>query len=168
MNSMRAKTPCYPLASNGLRELSLLIYLERTEGKPVQPAPARWRLGMRLATPDWTVLALFTGIVLCATLFGLALSAHFPAKQRRLSLRGPVGNLVLWGTIGVSMLAALAALRLGLAFLPGYAAVIAGGAAILVAPLLLKPLPDQLIDDRGGLLMFAVLAALLASFSAAV
>lgn len=121
---------------------------------------------MRIATPEWTVLALFIAIVLSVTVYGLALSAHFPAEHRRESLSGPTGGLILWGTMVAAGLAAAAAVRLGWAFLPGYAAVIAGGAAILAAPLVLKPLPDHLIDERGGLLVFAALAALFAAISA--
>lgn len=120
---------------------------------------------MRIATPDWTVLALFTAIVLSVTVYGLALSAHFPAEHRRQSLTGPTGRLVLLGTMTAAGLAAASAVRLGWVFLPGYAAVIAGGLAILTAPLVLKPLPDDLIDERGGLLVFASVAALLACLS---
>jgi hypothetical protein len=121
---------------------------------------------MRIATPDWTVLALFIAIVLSVTVYGLALSAHFPAEHRRASLSGPTGRLILWGTMAASGLAAAAAIRLGWAFLPGYAAVIAGGLAILAAPLVLKPLPDHLIDERRGLLVFAAFAATFAAISA--
>ena len=120
---------------------------------------------MRVALPDWTVLALFTATVLCVTLYGLALSAHFPEEHRRPSLKGPVGNLVIWGSMAIALLAAAVAVRLALASLPGYAAVIAGGIAILIAPILLKPLPDELIDDRAGLLLFAALSGLLAAIS---
>ena len=123
---------------------------------------------MRIATPDWAVLALFMAIVLSVTVYGLALSAHFPAEHRSPSLTGPMGKLVLWGTMAAAILAAAAAVRLGWSFLPGYAAVIASGAAILVAPLVLKPLPDGLIDERGGLVVFAGLATVFACISAMV
>ena len=117
---------------------------------------------MRVALPDWTALALFAGLVLSASLFGLALSAHFPREHRRDSLRGHLGGAILWGSCVIVGAALLLAIRLAVAALPGYAAVMAGGAAVLIAPLLLKPLPDSLIDDRGGLLLFAGIAALLA------
>lgn len=123
---------------------------------------------MRIATPDWTVLALFIAIVLSVAVYGLALSAHFPAEHRRASLSGPAGSLILWGTMAASGLAAAAAIRLGWSFLPVYATVIAGGLAILAAPLILKPLPDHLIDERGGLLLFATLAATFAGISATI
>ncbi|MEZ5815847.1 MAG: hypothetical protein R3D44_02040 [Hyphomicrobiaceae bacterium] len=120
---------------------------------------------MRVALPDWTALALFSGLVLAVTLYTLALSIHFPAEHRRASLRNGMGRVVLLGTMAVAGCAALVALRFAAGFLPGYAAVLAGGAAILVAPVVLKPLPDSLIDDRGGLLLFAGVAAALAMVS---
>jgi hypothetical protein len=38
---------------------------------------------------------------------------------------------------------------------PLHAAVIGGGLMVLIAPLLLQPLPDSFVDGAGGLLMFA-------------
>ncbi|MGD9804460.1 MAG: hypothetical protein AB7E81_18100 [Hyphomicrobiaceae bacterium] len=117
---------------------------------------------MGLALPDWPALAIFCGLVLSVTLYALTLSVHFPAEHRRASLRGGAGNAVLWGTSGIAIVAVVMALRLGVSVLPGHVSVLAGGATILVAPLLLKPLPDSLIDDRAGLVIFAALAAMLA------
>jgi hypothetical protein len=120
---------------------------------------------MRVALPDWPTLGVFIGLVLAITLYGLALSIHFPSEHRRPSLKGGLGSVVLWGTTAIVIAAAVLAVRLVFAALPLYVAVIAGGAAVLVAPPLLKPLPDRLIDDRGGLMLFAGLAALLALIS---
>ncbi|MDX2155218.1 MAG: hypothetical protein SFW09_01815 [Hyphomicrobiaceae bacterium] len=118
---------------------------------------------MRVALPDWTSLALFAGWVLAVTLYGLALSAHFPAEHRRASLKDGIGAAVLWGTLAIATVSAMLAVRFALEALPGYAAVIAAGLAILVAPLALKPLPDSLIDDRSGLILLAGLTAALAA-----
>jgi hypothetical protein len=60
---------------------------------------------------------------------------------------------------------AIWAVRFAWTALPGYAAVLAAGASVLVAPLLLKPLPDYVIDERSGLVGFAALSALLALFA---
>jgi len=120
---------------------------------------------MRVALPDWPTLAVFCGLVLAVTLYALTLSIHFPSEHRRASLRGSLGGAILWGTTMVAVVAAAMAARLGLSALPGYVAVLAGGAAVLAAPALLKPLPDGLIDDRSGLLLFAALAGLLAWLS---
>jgi len=113
---------------------------------------------MRVTLPDPTALALFAGMTLAVTLYGLAVSAHFPAEHRRASLRDAVGHAVLWGTMAVAVGVAVWAVRFALVALPGYSAVIAGGLAILVAPLVLKPLPDRLLDGRAGLLLFALSA----------
>jgi len=120
---------------------------------------------MRVALPDWPALAVFIGLVLTLTLYGLTLSIHFPSEHRRPSLKGGLGSAVLWSTMAIAIAAALLAIRLVFVALPVYVAIIAGGVAILVAPLLLKPLPDSLIDNRGGLVLFAGLAALLALIS---
>lgn len=120
---------------------------------------------MRVALPDWPVLAVFCGLVLSVTLYALTLSIHFPSEHRRASLRGGIGGSLLWGTTAVAIAGALLAIRLGTGALPGYIAILAGGAMVLIAPLLLKPFPDSLIDDRGGLLLFSGLAGLLALIS---
>jgi len=117
---------------------------------------------MRIALPDWTALTLFAATILSVTLYGLALSIHFPPEHRRASLQGRSGRLVLWGTAVIASASAIIAMRLAYTALPPYAVVIATGAAILMAPMMLKPLPDALIDDRGGLLMFSAISALLA------
>lgn len=117
---------------------------------------------MRLALPEWPALAAFSGLVLFVTLYVLALSVHFPSEHRRASLKGGVGGTILWGTGALTVASAAMAVRLGLGALPGHLAVLAGGSAILAAPIFLKPLPDSLIDDRGGLLLFSGLATALA------
>jgi hypothetical protein len=123
-------------------------------------------MAMRVALPDWTALALFAAMILALAVYGLAVSAHFPREHRRESLRSSAGAAVLWGTMAVAAIAAVAALHYAVISLPGYSAVIAGGAALLAAPLVLKPLPDSLVDGRAGLLVFAALAAALALISA--
>jgi len=46
--------------------------------------------------------------------------------------------------------------------MPWPAAVIAGGAAILAAPLLLRPLPDRFVNGRAALLAFSGASVVLA------
>jgi hypothetical protein len=111
---------------------------------------------------DWISLALLTGTTLLAALYGLTVSGHFPAEHRAASLQGPMGGLLLWGTMAAAGLAALAALALGWRGLPWYAVVIGAGAALLFAPLLLRPLPDSFVNGRRGLVAFAAAAMALA------
>ena len=118
---------------------------------------------MRGALPDWTALALFAATVLAVALYALAVSAHFPAEHRRATLRDGLGGSILWGTIAVAILAASTAVMSALWRLPGYAAVIAGGLAVLAAPIVLQAFGDDFVDGRRGLVVFAGLAAVLAA-----
>ena len=111
---------------------------------------------------DWTSLVLLAATVLLVALHGLSASGHFPAEFRAARLRGASGGLVLWGTMAMAGLACLAALATAWRTLPWYATVIASGAALLFAPLLLQPLPDSFVNGRRGLLVFATAAVLLA------
>ncbi len=117
---------------------------------------------MQIAMPDWTALLLFAAALLCVTLYGLAVATHFPAAQRTGALAGRGGGWIIRATIVTAGLAAAIAVIAALRHLPGYAAVLAGCAAILVAPLLLKPLPDTFIDGAGGLIVFSAAGLLLA------
>lgn len=110
-----------------------------------------------MAPPPLLELALYMALVLVLSLYGLTVSGHFPAEHRAASLRTGAGRVLLWGTI--VLCAALAASVLAFAWhrLPLYAAVIGGGAMVLIAPLLLQPLPDSFVDGRCGLLTFASL-----------
>jgi hypothetical protein len=47
--------------------------------------------------------------------------------------------------------------------IPWYAAVIGGGAAILLAPLALQVFPDRIVDGKIALIGFAAAAAVLAA-----
>jgi hypothetical protein len=47
--------------------------------------------------------------------------------------------------------------------IPWYAAVIGGGAAILLAPLALQAFPDRVVDGKIALIGFATAAAVLAA-----
>jgi hypothetical protein len=73
-----------------------------------------------------------------------------------------VGRAILFGACAVSALALLVGAAAAWALLPWPAAVIAGGAAMLATPLLLRPLPDAFVNGRAALLAFASASALLA------
>jgi hypothetical protein len=107
-------------------------------------------------------LIVFAALLLSAALLALSASGHFP---RRDDARGDPGSLVLYA----AMLAGTAATGVGLVaawqHLPWPPAVIAGGLAILAAPLVLQQFPDRFVDGRGALVAFGggavVLAAIL-------
>lgn len=113
--------------------------------------------------PYWPQLLLFMGAVLCAALYGLTASGHFPAEFRSEGLKSRAGAGVLWGSMLATAAASAAALVQAWGSLPWYAAVIGGGAMLLFAPLILQPLPDSFVNGRRGLLAFATGAVLLAA-----
>jgi hypothetical protein len=115
-----------------------------------------------MAFPALSDLALFMALVLVLSLYGLAVAGHFPVEHRSPSLRTTGGAAILWGTIALAVLLAIATLAIAWQRLPIYAAVIGGGMALLAAPLLLQPFPDTFVNGRRGLLSFAGLALLLA------
>ena len=115
-----------------------------------------------MALPPLPELALFMALVLVLSLYGLTVCGHFPEEHRDASLRAGLGPLLLWGTIGLCVALALAALLFAWQRVPLSAAVIGGGAMVLFAPLLLQPFPDSFVNGRQGLLIFAGLATGLA------
>lgn len=112
---------------------------------------------------SWPSLLMFMALVLSVSLFGLTASGHFPTQHRADALRSPFGAAVLWGTIAASAAAAIYAVAYAAGALPWHMAIIGGGAALLVAPLLLQPLSDRFVNGRSGLLTFAATSIVLAA-----
>ena len=106
-------------------------------------------------------LLLFVALMLVLALHALAASGHFPREHRAPAFASGLGRTILYGSI----LLALACLAVGLTaawrLIPWYAAVIGGGFAILVAPLVLQKFSDRFVDGRSSLLSFAAAAVLL-------
>jgi hypothetical protein len=115
-----------------------------------------------MALPALPELSLFMGLVLVLSLYWLTASGHFPEEHRAASLKTAGGQALLWGTMIIAALLTLAALVFAWARLPISAAVIGGGLMVLVAPLLLQPLPDSFVDGRRGLVIFIALGTALA------
>ena len=118
---------------------------------------------MGIELPDWSLLVLFAATVLAVSVYGLAVAGHFPSERRSARLRSPTGAMVLWGTIVVAAGAAAVALAIAATHIPVYSAILAGGLAVLIAPLCLQPLPDSFVDGRRGLIVLAALAGGLAA-----
>lgn len=102
----------------------------------------------------------FAALLLAATLLMLAASGHFP---RRSSRAGAPGAWLLWTALAVGAAALLAGLVAGWFLLPGPAAVIAGGLAVLAAPLFLQHCPDRFVDGAGALAAFSSAALVFAA-----
>ena len=111
---------------------------------------------------DWPALVLFVALVLSVSLYGLTVSGHFPSEHRGETLRSATGTAVLWLTMLICAAATAYAVVFASRTLPWYVAVLGAGGAILVAPLLLQPLPDSFVNGRRGLITFALAASVLA------
>ena len=107
-------------------------------------------------------LVLFIALLLSAALTALAASGHFPPEHRAASLRSGTGRAILFGACAVAAFSLAVGIAVAWLVLPWAAAVIGAGAAMLAAPLLLRPLPDAFVNGRAALVAFASASALLA------
>jgi len=110
----------------------------------------------------WVALVLFMLLMAAVSLHGLAASGQFPREHRAAAFRPAAGAAILFGSIAVAALSLLAGLFFALQTIPWYAAVIGGGMPVLVAALLLRPLPDAFVNGRAALLLFSATAAVTA------
>ena len=126
-------------------------------------AKAAGFLEVRMLTTDAILpLVLFTLLMLMLSLHGLSASGHFPREHRATALSSPLSAVILHGTILIALTSLTAGLWAAWRLIPWYAAVIAGGLAILAAPLVLQEFSDNFVDHRGSLLSFASASAALA------
>lgn len=100
-------------------------------------------------------LLLVTVLLLAASLHGLSALGHFPRATRREALSHGAGALLLGGSILVVVASVTVAVVAAWLLMPWYAAIIAGGIAILIAPLVLQCFSDAFVDGPGALLAFA-------------
>jgi hypothetical protein len=107
-------------------------------------------------------LVLFTALLLALSLHALAASGHFPRTRRGAELASGTGSAMLYGSMAIVMACLLIGLGSAWHLIPWYAAVIGGGLAILVAPLVLQQFPDRFVDGRASLLAFAAASLVLA------
>jgi len=106
-------------------------------------------------------LALFTGLMLALSLQALAASGHFPREHRAPALASGFGAALLYGAIVLAALCLIAGVAAAWRLIPWYAAVIGGGGAILIAPLVLQKFSDRFVDGRAALMTFGGLALVL-------
>lgn len=110
---------------------------------------------------SWPSFVIFSAFVLVIAVFGLAFSGHFPAAKQKPEMRGWPGRLLLWTSAVSAALAGAKMFGLAASVLTFPVAIIAGGAALLTAPLVLQRLPDAFVDGRCGLMTLAAIAGLL-------
>jgi hypothetical protein len=109
-------------------------------------------------------MTLFASLVLVIALFCLCLSGHFPIEHQKPELRAWHGRTLLVGSIILIVIASAKAFGFALERLPAPFAIIAGGAALLAAPLVLQRFPDSFVDGRRGIATLAALATALTIF----
>jgi len=107
-------------------------------------------------------LAAFVALMLLASLEALSASGHFPKSSRLPALSQGSGPLILWTSLIVTAASVIGAIAAVWISIPWYAAVIGGGGALLIAPLVLQMFPDRIVDGKGALIGFAAGAAALA------
>ena len=122
--------------------------------------PAGFEKNMPLASI--VPLIIFAALMLLTSLQALSASGHFPKASRLPALAQGSGPLVLWTSIIVTAGSVVAGIAAAWMLVPWYAAVIGGGAAILLAPLALQVFPDRVVDGKIALIGFAIAAAVLA------
>ena len=115
-----------------------------------------------MALPPLPELAVFMALVLVLALYALTVSGHFPAEYRAASLSTAAGRALLWGTLALCAAVTVLVAHFAWRHVPLYAAAIGGGAMLLAAPVILRPLPDSFVNGRRGLLSFTGLALCLA------
>ena len=116
-----------------------------------------------LPVPSLLPLALVTLLLFAASLYGLAALGHFPRETRQQALLQGSGPLVLWGSIAAVAASVAVAVVAAWQTIPWYAAIIGGGAAILLAPLALQYFSDRFVDGRRALLLFSGATLVLAA-----
>jgi hypothetical protein len=108
-------------------------------------------------------LIIFVTLMLLASLQALSASGHFPKASRLPAIAQGSGPAVLWTSMIVTAGSVVAGIAAAWMLIPWYAAVIGGGAAILLAPLALQAFPDRIVDGKIALIGFAAAAVVLAA-----
>ena len=116
-----------------------------------------------LPTVSLLPLVLFIVLVLAVALGALAASGHFPREHRGVAFTSSSGAAILFGSILLLFLSLAAGLTVAWRLIPWFAAVIGGGLAVLVAPLMLQLFSDRFVDGRAAPLSFTALAVALAA-----
>jgi hypothetical protein len=104
-------------------------------------------------------LAIFAALVLAVSLQLLAATGHFPSAARGAAMKSRPAVLLLWASLAITLTALCTGVLAGSQRLPWQGLIIAGGLALLSAPLILQQCPDRFVDGRAALVTFAAAAA---------
>jgi hypothetical protein len=97
-------------------------------------------------------LCLFAGMTLLLALYALTASGHFP---RAVDDGGGINPAILWGSFVIALVSLAIALIAAWRLVPWHAAVIGGGLAILLAPLILQMFTNRFVDGNASLVVFS-------------
>lgn len=106
----------------------------------------------------WPELPVFMALVLAVCIFVVVAAEHFPAEFRSPDLATTSGTVLLWSAIALMSVSGAIAVYFVFVAIPWYSAIIGGGLMALVAPLLVQPMPDALINGRAALLVLSAAA----------
>src|SRR4051794_25771601 len=107
-------------------------------------------------------LAVFAGLILAVGLQLLATSGHFPAAARAANMKSGSSAVLMWLSLAITLAALAAGAFAAAQHLPWEGLIIAGGLAVLSAPIVLQQCPDRFVDGRAALVTFAAAAAVCA------
>lgn len=106
-----------------------------------------------MTTPEVLTIALYAVSLLVAAVAGLELSGFFPVEARPDALRRANGRVLIALLSLVSVALAVAAMTTAAGALPWTTAVIAGGLAMLLAPMAFELVPREFWDSPLGVLV---------------
>jgi len=110
---------------------------------------------MLLSLP-WLEIAVLMVTVLVLTLYGFAVSGHFPMRSGPEHAPAPVAAAIVWVTLAIAVASVILIVLFVLKAVPVHAAVIGSGLAILAGPHLLRPVPNRIADGHGLLLALSL------------
>ena len=107
-------------------------------------------------------LAVFAALILAASLQVLAASGHFPLRVRGPGMHSADAVLLFLFSLAVTLVALIAGALAAWEHSSWQGLVIAGGLAVLSAPLVLQQCSDHFVDGRVAPVAFAAATALCA------
>lgn len=108
-------------------------------------------------------IGLFATTMLGLALYTLAVTGHFPREHRAAALQGTSGAAVLVATIILALVSAALGVAAGWQRLAWFVMIIAGGGAVLLAPLVLAWFSDEFVNGRAALFILSGVAVIAAT-----
>ncbi len=115
-----------------------------------------------LAAVNWPGFVVFSALIMALAMFGLTVATHFPIAVRAPHMQTWRAKLVIAGGMVVAAIAAALAIGFAAERLPAPVTIIGAGGALLAAPLMLRRVPDRILNGEAGLIAFAGMCGLLA------